>query len=262
MIVVLESIMWIIRFFFGACIFSFLNVVIDRMPRGESVVRGRSHCTNCGRVLTAWELIPCISYLALGGRCKDCKTAILVRDFWVEIIGGAAFIGCGIHYGCGTYGILSLRGTVIFAYLGILLVVALIDWDTQMIYDRFHILILILGIVSVWLFPEHGLMDRVIGFLIISVPMLVLALIIPGAFGGGDIKLMAVSGFLLGVAPTVCAMFLGLLTGGGYGIVMLRKKKLGKKDQFAFGPFLALGLAVSVFYGDKIVSWYLSLCRF
>ena len=262
MIAVLESIVWIIRFFFGACIFSFLNVVIDRLPRGESVVRGRSHCIGCGRVLTAWELIPCISYLVLRGKCKDCKMAIPMRGFWVEIIGGAAFIVCGNFYGCGIYGILSLRGTVIYAYLGILLVVALIDWDTQMIYDRFHILILILGILSIWLFPGHGITDRLIGALVISLPMLILALIIPGAFGGGDIKLMAVSGLMLGVAPIVCAMFLGLLTGGGYGIVMLKRKKLGKKDQFAFGPFLAFGLAVSAFYGDQIVNWYLSLCKF
>lgn len=63
MLIVLESILWVIRFFFGACIFSFLNVVIDRLPRAESVVNGRSHCTNCGRVLHAWELIPCVSYI-------------------------------------------------------------------------------------------------------------------------------------------------------------------------------------------------------
>lgn len=256
-ITVLETIMWIIRFFFGACIFSFLNVVADRMPRGESVVRGRSHCTNCGRVLTAWELIPCISFLALRGKCKGCHTAIPKRCFWVEIIGGAAFVSCGICYGCGTSGILSLRGTVIFAYLGILLIVALIDWDTQMIYDRFHIFILILAIAQVVLVPEHGIVDRLIGAVIISVPMLILALVIPGAFGGGDIKLMAVSGFFLGTAPIVCAMFFGLLTGGGYGAIMLKNKKLGKKDQFAFGPFLAFGLALATFFGDQIVAWYL-----
>ena len=112
--------------------------------------------------------------------------------------------------------------------------VARIDWDTQIIYDRFHILILLLGVAALWLFPEHGMVDRLIGAVIISVPMLLLALIIPGAFGGGDIKLMAASGFFLG-------------------------KKLEKKDHFAFGPFLAFGLALAVFFGDQIVNWYLSL---
>ena len=181
MLTAVEAILWFLRFLFGACIFSFLNVVIDRMPRGESVVKGRSHCTNCGRVLTAWELIPCFSFLALKGRCKGCKSQIPVRDFWSEVTGGAAFCGCVLSYGCGSSGILSLKGAVIFAYLGILLVVARIDWDTQIIYDRFHILILLLG------------------------------------------------------------------------------KKLEKKDHFAFGPFLAFGLALAVFFGDQIVNWYLSL---
>ena len=137
MLIVLESILWVIRFFFGACIFSFLNVVIDRLPRAESVVNGRSHCTNCGRVLHAWELIPCVSYIFLRGRCAGCKSRIPGRDFFVEVIGGAAFIGCGIRYGCGSLGLLSMRGTVMLIYFGILLVVALIDWDTQIIMIDF-----------------------------------------------------------------------------------------------------------------------------
>lgn len=105
--------------------------------------------------------------------------------------------------------------------------VALIDWDTQMIYDRFHIMILILAVFDFLLYPERGIMTRLIGALIISVPMLILALVIPGAFGGG------------------------------YAAVMLAGKKLEKKDQFAFGPFLALGLAAAVFWGDQIAAWYL-----
>ena len=120
-------------------------------------------------------------------------------------------------------------------------------------------MILLLGVAALWLFPEHGMVDRLIGAVIISVPMLLLALIIPGAFGGGDIKLMAASGFFLGTGPVVCAMFFGLLTGGGYGAAMLLGKKLEKKDHFAFGPFLAFGLALAVFFGDQIVNWYLSL---
>ena len=257
MLAVVEVIIYVIRFFFGACIFSFLNVVIDRLPRQENVVKGRSHCTNCGRELTGPELIPCISYLCLGGKCRTCGWKIPWRDFLVEAAGGAAFIGCGMYFGCGTTEIISLRGAVIFAYLGILLVVALIDWDTQMIYDRFHIMILVLTVLAIWLFPEHGIVSRLLGAVVISVPMLVLALVIPGAFGGGDIKLMAVSGLFLGVGATVCAMFIGLLTGGGYGVFMLLSGKLKKEDHFAFGPFLAVGLAISAFAGDQIVKWYL-----
>ena len=84
--------------------------------------------------------------------------------------------------------------------------------------------------------------------------MLLLAMVIPGAFGGGDIKLMAVSGWMLGVESIICAMFLGLFAGGCYGSLMVKKNKLGRKDQFALGPFLALGLTIAVFYGDQIMS--------
>ena len=128
-----------------------------------------------------------------------------------------------------------------------------------MIYNRFHILILLLAVVQCMLVPEHGLPDRLLGAVIVSVPMLALTLLVPGAFGGGDIKLMAVSGLFLGTAPTVVAMFLSLVAGGGFAVSMLLMKKMEKNDQFAFGPFLAFGLAVSVLWGDAIAGWYLSL---
>ena len=186
MLTIVEAVLWLIRFFFGACVFSFLNVMIDRIPRGESVAGGRSHCTGCGRILTPLELIPCISFLCLRGRCRGCGAQIPVRDFVVELFGGAAFMLCSVRYGCGSLGVISLNGAVIFLYLGILVVVSLIDWDTQIIYDRFHIFIVILAVAHLWLFPQHGILDRLLGMVVISVPMLVLSLVIPGAFGGGD----------------------------------------------------------------------------
>lgn len=226
--IILDGILWVIRFFFGACIFSFFNVVVDRLPREESVVQEQSHCDVCGK--------------------------ISVRNFWSELFGGALFVSCGLIYGCGSLGILSLKGAVVFAYLGILLVVALIDQDTQIIYDRFHWMILVLAVGSMVLFPEPSVRSRLLGAVVIALPMLLLALVIPGAFGGGDIKLMAVSGLFLGAKSIVWAMFLAILTGGGYAVVMLKIGKLGKKDHFAFGPFLALGLALATLWEKQIVS--------
>lgn len=259
MIYFVEGCLWFLRFMAGACLFSFLNVVIDRLPRGESVVKGRSHCMSCGHVLSAGELFPIFSFLALRGRCKSCGEKIPRRSLIIECLGGAAFVCCGVFYGTGAAGLISLRGLVIFAYLAVLMIIAVIDWDTQTIYDRFHLCILFLGLMALWCFPAHGLIDRLIGTVCVSLPMFLLALIISGAFGGGDIKLMAVSGFLLGTKAIICAMFFGLLFGGIYCVALLAAKKIKRKDQFAFGPFLAAGLTVAVFFGDWLVDGYLHL---
>lgn len=267
MIVMLNGLLWLLRFAMGASIFSFFQVVACRLPIGESVVRGRSHCPGCGRVLTAAELIPCISYVVQGGKCRGCGGKIPVRYLGMELAGGAAFVWCcwffgreqGGGGGLSGSGVISPAGLWGFLYLGILAMAALIDWDTRVIYDRFHIGIVLLGLAALWLFPEHGLADRLIGAAAVSVPMFVLALAVSGAFGGGDIKLMAASGFLLGWRAVVFAMFVGLLLGGAYCIGMLAAGRVSRKEQIAFGPFLALGLAASLFWGDAAVGWYLSL---
>lgn len=259
MIMILEGVLWGFRFLMGACIFSFLNVVIYRLPLGESVVYGRSHCPGCGRPLTARELIPCVSYLLQRGKCSGCGMKIAAQYFIVECLGGAAFVYCSAFFGCEGR-LISLKGALAFAYLGILTVVAWIDWKTKIIYDRFHIGIIITGIASMPLYPERVPLERLLGVMVVALPMLLLALLVEGAFGGGDIKLMASSGFLLGWRSMIPAIFLGLLTGGVYCVWMLWRKKLGRKDRFAFGPFLAVGLAVAYFYGDAITAWYLSVC--
>lgn len=150
-----------------------------------------------------------------------------------------------------------VRGIGIFLYLGILLQVARIDHDTKKIYDRCHVLIVALAILDFICYPGRGMVDRLTGALIISLPMLLLTFVIPGAFGGGDIKLMASSGLLLGTAQIICAMVIGILTGGTYAAVMVAGKRLQKKEKFAFGPFLATGLAIAMLWGDKIIQWYL-----
>ena len=259
MVTVLVGMLYLFRFIFGVCIFSFLTVVIYRLPKGENIVYGRSHCPGCGRTLGAGELIPCVSYLVQGGECLGCGMKISGQYFLVECLGGITFVFCSVYFGCGESGFLSLRGWIAFIYMGILTVVAFIDWNTKIIYDRFHIFIVLLGAAAIWLFPEHTLADRIIGAVIVSVPMLILALVVPGAFGGGDIKLMAASGWLLGWRAMIPAIFIGILPGGIYCIWMLARKKITRSDRIAFGPFLAIGLAAACIYGDQMLEWYLAV---
>lgn len=139
-------------------------------------------------------------------------------------------------------------------YVIILACVAWQDYKTRIIRNKFHIIIFSLAIVQMLLISEYRITDRLIGMLAVSAPMLLLTLLIPGAFGGGDIKLMAASGFFLGMRLILCAMILAIIAGSVYGIIMLKNRKRDRKDQFAFGPFLAIGLSIATFWGNEIVS--------
>lgn len=145
-----------------------------------------------------------------------------------------------------------IRGFLGLCYLGILLSAAHMDLKTRRIDDRFHAGILVLGLLSLWTDSGISPTERLVGAFAVSLPMLLLSVAVSGAFGGGDIKLMATSGFLLGWRSVVVAMLLGLLLGGCCALVLLLCKKVKRKDRIAFGPFLAAGLAIAYFWGDKI----------
>ena len=208
----------------------------------------------CGRTLSAAELLPCLSYLLQGGKCRGCGAKIPARDFWIEVLGGLCSCACAYAFGGET-----AQAALAFAVLGILTVVALMDMDTLEIYDRFPALLFVCGIAAHILIPSLGIKSRLIGCVIVSVPMLLLALIVPGGFGGGDIKLMFGAGFFLGVKLTVVAAFIGILLGGGFGALLLAQKKANRKSQFAFGPFLCIGIAIAMFFGETIADWYMGL---
>ena len=229
----LELLLGLIRFLLGAALFSFMNVVAWRLPRGMDPLKGRSVCPQCGHTLGVPDLVPVFSWLFLRGRCRHCGAHIPARYLLVELLGG----------------VLAL------AVCGILLSVSLIDAETQTIPDRLNLALAVCGAVSVLLSPADWL-PHVIGALCVSVPMFLLCLVIDGAFGGGDIKLMAAAGLFLGWQNTLLAMFFGIVFGGMYGIYLLAAKKAGKKDHFAFGPFLCAGIVIAMLFGGPVLEWY------
>ena len=139
-----------------------------------------------------------------------------------------------------------------------LLSIALIDAETQLIPNRLNAAVAVLAVLNLLLSPARWA-GALIGMVCISVPMLLLCLAIPGAFGGGDIKLMAAAGLFLGWQHTLLAMFFGILGGGFYGMYLLAARKADKKDHFAFGPFLCVGIVLALLFGDPVLAWY---CRF
>lgn len=243
----------VILFMFGACIFSFLNVIIYRVPRNMDFVRGRSACPACGHLLGPPDLIPVISWLFLRGKCRYCKEKIAVRYTLVELLGGVLALTSVLFFGW------SIEALLVFGFFCVLTVTAFVDADTMEIPDGFVWAAAVLGILAVFVMPQVTLFERVIGIISVSLPLLLITAAVPGAFGGGDIRLMAACGLFLGWKLNLLALFLAILTGGGYGVYVLAKRKLGKKDHFAFGPFLCLGMMISLLWGGRILDWYLGL---
>ena len=235
MLYIAYAVLWLLRFALGACVFSFLGVVVWRLPRRESVVKGRSHCPVCGRTLSAAELITCLRYLLQGGKCRGCGAKIPARDFWIEVLGGLCSCACAYAFGGET-----AQAALAFAVLGILTVVALMDMDTLEIYDRFPVLLFVCGIAAHILIPSLGIKSRLIGCVIVSVPMLLLALIVPGGFGGGDIKLLSAAGAWLGVELLLYVILLSCLVFGIYALI--RRQRAG-----AFGPAIAISAIIVAF---------------
>ena len=255
--IICEALLCILLFFAGACVFSFLNVIVYRVPKKMSFIRGRSACPACHHELGAADLIPIFSYLLLRGKCRYCGGKIGVRDTLTEAAGGAAALFCAIYYGYdgGDYA----KAVLVFAFAGVLTVVALMDLDTMEIADGCSIAIVVLTAAGLFFMKDITIGQRLIGMVCISVPMLLLAIAVPGAFGGGDIKLMAAGGLFLGWRTVLASAIIGILLGGGYGIYLLASGKKGRKEQFAFGPFLCAGMILGLLFGNQMIDWYLGI---
>lgn len=235
---------------FGLVFGSFLNVCIYRIPLKLSVVsgnKGRSMCTTCGHDLKWYDLIPVFSYLFLRGKCRYCKSHISARYPVVECLNSLLWILAVKFYG------MTLSGFCYCIFFSILILVAFIDWDTQEIPYRLEAAIAAVALVSFFAPGFPGWKERVAGMLIISVPMAVGVFF--NAFGGGDVQLVFVSGFLLGWKCMLIAAFIAVLTGAVHAAVAVSKGK--RKMRMPFGPYLAAGMIVAALFGTQIFEWYL-----
>lgn len=155
-----------------------------------------------------------------------------------------------------------MESIILILFFIILAAVAWTDSRTMEIPNRFPAAILVLAVLSAVI--QAGTADgnslrissRILGLFSVSLPMLLLTIAVPGAFGGGDRKLMAACGFFLGWKLTVLAALFAVLGGGLYGIWLLTAKKAGRKEHFAFGPFLCAGIVIAYFWGEAVLEWY------
>lgn len=252
----------VIQFMAGAALFSFFDVLVWRLPRKESILWGRSRCESCRAVLSPWNLIPVVSWLFLRGRCHSCGAKIPLRCLGMELAGGAALWFLVWRFdreAAIPQGFLGASWAAWWALvlLGLLLAVARLDLDTGLIPDRLNMLLLLWGILAGFLFSAPPWRERLVGMLCVSVPMWLLCMAVPEAFGGGDIKLMAAAGMILGWQQVLLAFFIALVSGGAAAAGLLLCGKAGRNDHLAFGPYLCAGIGIALVFGEKILAWYL-----
>ncbi len=234
----------------GLAVGSFLNVVIDRVPTGGSIISPPSQCDKCQRRLTALELIPILSYIVLKGKCRTCGEIIPLRVLVVEIAAGAVFLLAWVRFGQSWETLLfSLYGSGLIALAGI-------DLEHKKIPNLIIYPLIAISLVMIPVFHMNAIWTMLGGGLLGFGVLFLIAVIAPGAMGMGDVKLVLFLGFAIGFPEIVLVLFLAFVLGGLIAGILLALKKVGKKDQIAFGPFLSLAGFITMLYGSQILDWW------
>lgn len=246
----------------GVAVGSFLNVCIDRLPAGKSLLRPPSHCDGCQRRLSFTDLIPIASYLWLRGRCRYCGAGIPQRVLWVEAGTGLMLGLLHWHYG------LSAEFAVTAFYFCVFIVLLAIDLDHKLILNKItYPVMLIALIIDAFVSPPgtingdkviNGIIGGAVGFAFLMVPVLIYR----RGMGLGDVKMAALIGLAVGFPLVLVSLILAIVAGGVIAILLLVLKKKGRKEAIPFGPFLALAAMATLVWGDYILKWYLSFFLF
>jgi leader peptidase (prepilin peptidase)/N-methyltransferase len=237
----------------GLLIGSFLTVVAHRVPRGDSIVAGRSHCPGCGAQIAAYDNVPVISWVILRGRARCCGMGISARYPLTELATAALFAATVIVL-WDDFGEIAIG----LVFVAMLVAVTLTDLDRRIIPNRILAVAAIIGAALVVATDPSSIPERAISAAAAGGLLFVAALAYPRGMGMGDVKLVAVMGLFLGrnVAP---AIFVALLAGSVAGLAIIAREGSGaRKQAIPFGPFLALGGIVGLLAGDPMVEWYLN----
>ena len=244
-------------FIFGACIGSFLNVCILRIPRGGSIVHPPSSCPSCGERIPFYCNLPVISYLFLRGRCRDCGTSISLRYPMVEILTALFSAALYIRFG------ISPEAALWFVFICSLIVISFIDLDHGIIPDMLSLPGIPLFMIFSVLVHRLTFIESLTGILAGGGILYLVSLIyylfkrIEG-MGGGDIKLLAMIGAAVGLEGVIFTIFTGSLLGTLAGItLMIYGRFIDTKLKIPFGPFLSAGAVLYIFFGDLIIRWYI-----
>ena len=246
--------LYIFVFLYGIVIGSFLNVCIYRIPKKENIAKVRSHCMSCGYQLKWYDLVPLFSYLFLGGKCRKCKEKISIQYPIIEALNGVLYLFVFAEYG------LSIETLLYCLLFSALITLSVIDFRTYEIPLGINIFILALGLIRV--VTDYANWPRyVIGLLCVSGVLFLIYWFSHGrALGGGDVKLMAVCGLLIGWQLILIGFVAGCIIGSV--VHLLRMKISGEGHVLALGPYLSIGVMAAVLWGEQFLTWYLGYLGF
>ena len=234
----------------GLSVGSFLNVCIDRLPVGQSLISPPSSCPECGTPIRIFDIIPVVSYVVLRGKCRDCSTQIPFRILLVELATGVLFVLIWARYG------LSYEGIAMMGYASYFMVVLVIDLERQVILNLLVISGFAASLVVASFWPDIGPARAATGAGV-GFGLLLAMYLVPGAImGEGDVKLAAVVGAATGFPLVAVGLGLAFVSGGLAAAALLATGKRTRKDRVPFGPFLAAGAMVTLVWGDTILDWY------
>jgi leader peptidase (prepilin peptidase)/N-methyltransferase len=246
-------------FFFGACIGSFLNVCIYRIPLKKSIVHPGSACPQCNTPLPFYLNIPIISYIVIRGRCLFCKAPISLRYPLVEALTGLLTLALVIKFG------FTLTALFYIAFMATLVVISFIDIDLQIIPDVISLPGIVIFASAFVFIPGMSFIDTIAGIIAGGGILYLVALLYylikkEEGMGGGDIKLLAMIGGVVGWKGVAFTLFAGSLLGTAGGIIIMILTRIGNiKLRIPFGPFLSAASLVYIFFGDPVIRWYLGL---
>ena len=243
---------------FGLCVGSFLNVCIYRIPAQKSIVFPGSACPGCGSAIRFYDNIPLLSYLSLGGKCRQCQSPISFRYPLIELLTGAFSLGLFLKFG------LSIEAVVYFVFICVLIVITFIDIDYRIIPDRITLPGVVVFFGAAFAVPSVSWRDSLLGVLVGGGSLFVVAVVYhllthKEGMGGGDIKLLAMIGALVGWKGVFFTIFVSSAVGTLAGLLIMFVTRQNLKLAVPFGPFLSIGAATYILFGPQLLSWYFQL---
>jgi leader peptidase (prepilin peptidase)/N-methyltransferase len=237
---------------FGLMLGSFLNVVIARLPERRSLWAPRSACPGCGAPIAWYDNVPLLSFALLRGRCRACSAPIPWRYPLVEAATAALFALAWLEFGP------TLQFVVAATLLAALVAITAIDLRHQIIPDAITLPGILAGITANVATRHLSWADVALGIVVGGGVFFVIIVASRGGMGAGDMKLGAMLGAFLGWKLAVFALMVGVVVGGAWAVALMALGLRGRKDAIPFGPFLALGGAAAVFWGEGVVRWYVA----